>query len=39
MIALMEKDLGIEVVESELKDIRRVEDVVAYLVRHAPTGK
>ncbi len=39
MIALLEKDLGVEVIESELKDIRRVEDVVAYLVRHAPTGK
>ena len=35
MIGLLETDLGIRVVEEELKRLRIVEDVVAYLVRHA----
>ena len=36
MISLLERDLGIDVVEEELKDLRIVEDVVRYIVRHAP---
>ena len=38
MIGLMETELRIVVVEEELKQIRIVEDVVQYLVRHAPDG-
>jgi acyl carrier protein len=39
MIGLMETELGIRVVEEELKQLRTVEDVVQYLVRHAPEKK
>ena len=39
MISLMETELGMVVVEEELKTIRTVEDVVQYLVRHAPQKK
>ena len=39
MISLMETELGMAVVEEELKTIRTVEDVVQYLVRHAPEKK
>ncbi|MBI5487852.1 MAG: hypothetical protein HY905_11010 [Deltaproteobacteria bacterium] len=39
MISLMETELGMAVVEEELKTIRTVEDVVQYLVRHAPQKK
>ncbi|MBI5501362.1 MAG: acyl carrier protein [Deltaproteobacteria bacterium] len=39
MISLMETELGMTVVEDELKTIRTVEDVVQYLVRHAPEKK
>ena len=39
MISLMETELGMVVVEEELKAIRTVEDVAQYLVRHAPQKK
>ena len=39
MISLMETELGMVVVEEELKAIRTVEDVAQYLVRYAPQKK
>lgn len=36
MVGLLEARLGVQVDEDELKKIRRVADVVDYVVHHAP---
>jgi acyl carrier protein len=36
MIALLESNLHVKVDEDELKKIRKVKDVVSYILRHLP---
>ena len=38
MVGLLESRLGVQVDEDELKRIRKVADVVDYVVRHAPAA-
>lgn len=38
MVGLLEARLGVQVDEDELKKIRKVGDVVTYVVRHAPSA-
>lgn len=39
MMALLESELEVDVSEEELKEIRTVQNVVEYILRHLPAAK
>ncbi len=36
MLVMLETDIGMEIVEDDLKKIRTVQDVVKYVISHVP---